>query len=346
VLYEHTHMYYTYYTQERRHHLTMQTKASQPFFDRCEKSIPCVCASVSVGCNTYLWVYRYTIRNYGRKVFMVIAVLGREIICTATFSEPLTHNATNQTHLNGTAVELVAIKKTIVPAGYSCQSDKIEGYWSHSWKWINKGCQHQLTLKESMLYLSTYMEGKIVFIGDSQMRSLRASFQSLYPNGNCKEDSKQRAGRCGIVKKYFRLKEPSVWVPPNHTLLEGPISHGLQNPDCNDMRSTWGVHRCKAPATGSAAALEFLGVEYARDVEMQNALFNTTQDSAIHCLRRSADRASAIVVNTGIHDALLVSSQLCPDLETRIFSRETPIFSISDFRFSIFSIHTKQFITK
>ena len=159
-------------------------------------------------------------------------------------------------------------------------------------------------------------KGKMVFMGDSQMKNLGGSFISLFQQGNCKEDKTKRTDRCGIVSNYFRLPEPRVWVRPNHRLLEGPIAHGLQNPGCNDMKSTWGLYRCGAPAVHSSVSLELLGVEFARDVEMQNALFNSTQESTIHYLVNSTDRVSVVVVNTGLHDALVVP-KLCPDLETR-----------------------------
>jgi hypothetical protein len=99
----------------------------------------------------------------------------------------------------------------------------------------------------------------------------------------------------------------------------------LQNPGCNDMKSTWGMHRCELPVTRSTLALECLGVEYARDVEMQSTRFKNTQDSVIHYLRNSPDRVSAIVVNTGVHDAFIVSSKLCPDLETRALQPGTSL---------------------
>ncbi len=135
---------------------------------------------------------------------------------------------TKNKYIGRTVAERIATK-SIVPASFPCQFTKIEGYWSRWWKWINEGCEKHLTVSESMHFLESYMGGKLVFIGDSQMRSLRISFFSLFQYGKCKEDTNNRVDRCEVASKYLGLKKPSVWVQPNHTLLEGPVGYGLEN---------------------------------------------------------------------------------------------------------------------
>ena len=256
------------------------------------------------------------------QLLMVFVVCGG-LICTVTFLVNLmvdlhddTMDQTRLTRLNKTDGELLAKQEAITPASYSCQFAKIQGYWSHEWTWINEGCEHRLTVNESMHYLSSYMKGKMVFVGDSQMRGLRGSFFKLFKTGECTENTEKRVQRCGIVSEYFGLTKPIVWERPNHTLLVGPIGNGWLNPGCNDMRSIWGSYQCEVPATQSAVSMEFLGVEYARDVEMQNTLFDSTQESAINYLRTSTDNVSVLLVNTGVHDVFIMH-RLCPDLETR-----------------------------
>ena len=128
----------------------------------------------------------------------------------------------------------------------------------------------------------------------------------------------KRARRCNQTSTYMGEVEKVPWVPPNHSNLEGPIAFGLTNPGCTDNRGDWLINKCQLAddATREPYYLEHLGVEFARDVSMQSTLHNTTQEMVASYLGKSPEKISTILVNTGIHDALIVPRIFIKNLET------------------------------
>ena len=200
---------------------------------------------------------------------------------------------------------------------------QIKGFWTASpkWMWVNEEINVSLSVEESESILSKYKNGTITFMGDSQMGRLHKILLSQF--GSC-TPLNQMIKRCGIVEKYLGLKLRKKWIAPNMTRLEGPIAHGLFNHGCNDMSAaSWGRQICMARSKGpSSITTEFLGVEFCRDVEMQNQLFGTTQESVVHYLQGLSSRPSLIVVNSGLHEVAAVERATRLELKFRTWRAE------------------------
>lgn len=120
--------------------------------------------------------------------------------------------------------------------------------------------------------------------------------------GNC---TRLKTGsRCGETSGYLGLANisSSQFVHPGPS--EGPVAHGLQNlgSDCRDCSGCDaklfvckdGIHQM---------TIEYIAVEFARDVSLQSSLFKTTQENVGHYL--SKQNVSHVIFNTGLHDTAL-----------------------------------------
>jgi hypothetical protein len=93
------------------------------------------------------------------------------------------------------------------------------------------------------------------------------------------------------------LSVPGDWRQPNLDMGEGPRANGLENHGCTDCLG------CMRGAYGNAQwTIEYLSMEYARDVEVQTAQFRTTQENVVQYLKRDGRVITDIVFNHGIHD--------------------------------------------
>ena len=111
--------------------------------------------------------------------------------------------------------------------------------------------------------------------------------------------------RCNQTSLYMGLTPPVRWARPNHSRMEGPFHYGLANPGCSDMRSWWITIAC--PKAGPGVTIEYLGVEFARDVAMQSTVAPTTQESTAIYLR-GRPPPSVVVFNVGLHDVVVGTS--------------------------------------
>ena len=155
-------------------------------------------------------------------------------------------------------------------------------------------------------------------MGDSQMNKLVNQVQLLYPYNitsmRYPDSTSPLWGRCDNVNYYY-LEPSHVWASPavvNGKQIQGPTAYGLHSKHyCNDASGL--VNRQYASA--SLNFMEYLGVEYASDVEHPSTITNTSQESAVHYMKNQLSdlyltREDAVcVVNTGVHD-----QRLCPGL--------------------------------
>lgn len=156
--------------------------------------------------------------------------------------------------------------------------------------------------KSSLLYPADRylcLEGKhVVILGDSQMNQVALRLSKLL--GNC--TIVKTGSRCGEVSGYLELGNisSSDFVHPGRS--EGPVAYGLQNlgSDCRDcniceaklFECKDGLHRMK---------VEYIAVEFARDVSLQSSLYRTTQENVGHYL--SKQNVSHVIFNAGLHDS-------------------------------------------
>lgn len=118
---------------------------------------------------------------------------------------------------------------------------------------------------------------------------------------------------------YYGLSPPNYpWIPPNLSLGEGPTGYGLEHPYCADCQNCWNI-LVDASNGGKSSTIndlssnnapqrqlqqryiEYLVVEYARDVSLQSSITNTTQETVSYHLRLKTPQVC--VVSVGLLDA-------------------------------------------
>ena len=209
--------------------------------------------------------------------------------------------------------------------------DIIRGFWTKSptWTWINVGFNSSLPPNITESIFTQFSNGALTFIGDSQMLALYSKLMQRFHS--CKSLN-TKVEKCGQVTKYLGLKQRTIWKPPNRSRLEGPIAYGLSNPGCTDMAGgEWGRQVCMTRIDGGIpVTTEYLGVEFSRDLEMQNEIFDTTQESVISYLQNLTVRPSVILMNEGLHE--VVAIDWASDIEQKFNEfRSTNFTSFLDF---------------
>ena len=134
--------------------------------------------------------------------------------------------------------------------------------------------------------------------------------------------------RCHI-NEQVGLDYPDTWTPPGE--MEGPAMFGLENPHCQDKRGGLGDFiDCKPTKPDLESWVStlnqeekenliysgFLGVEFARDVELQTPQFLTTQENVANLLLRDRWNTKEMlqvfekptcIINTGHHDVIIAN---------------------------------------
>lgn len=142
-------------------------------------------------------------------------------------------------------------------------------------------------------------------------------------------------GRCTLNDQYGLSYPPNkTWVSPvnisaQQQIPHGPVAFGLQNPFCQDcMGCSPSLLECSLRENPSidfdianltnAERMSlvyggFIGIEFARDVEMQSDRFLTTQENVAYYLKHKFNsdglrkywQQPTCIVNTGHHDVLV-----------------------------------------
>ena len=165
-----------------------------------------------------------------------------------------------------------------------CNLSVISGSWTPRIRtWNNSGCDVSLNFSQLVEIFSGH--SRVVFLGDSQMSRV---VHFLLPRLRCK--IAKSGSRCGLVGGYLGLdpaKKTEI-LRPNSSRLEGPIAYGLQHPGCMDCMGCaylYSVCNITTRKSSPPLAIEFLGVEFARDFELQSALGSTTQVRIHRCFQ-------------------------------------------------------------
>lgn len=137
---------------------------------------------------------------------------------------------------------------------------------------------------------------RVIFFGDSTTHRLVAQFKSSL---KCIPIRQQIIERCGLVSYLGFSRKAEGYVKPN-PFREGPKNYGVKNPYCSDCSS------CHAEDYDCPDFLvEYLPVEFLRDVEIQTEMSNLTQVNVAHYLERKNVTFDFGIVNIGLHDAVL-----------------------------------------
>jgi hypothetical protein len=136
------------------------------------------------------------------------------------------------------------------------------------------------------------------FLGDSNMWLMYDRLRKRKVKTGWKQTKRQH-GRCNHTE-YYGLENPAVWVYPDHSKGEGPVGccGKPMIPHCSDLHWAFNMRIEK-----KARMMEFLVVEFARDVETQTASTKTTQETVAKYLQQNYETKKTVcVANTMLHD--------------------------------------------
>lgn len=139
------------------------------------------------------------------------------------------------------------------------------------------------------------------FFGDSTMKRLTAKLKGLNEGVRCKCSTKT-TNRCKMYAT-FGFSKAATWTPPRSG-FEGPGKFGLQNPQCQDCSGCNSVLSQCEIVPCNFSTMSYFSTEYARDVEIQTTVTNTTQETIALYLKnqKALQYPFTCVVNVGLHD--------------------------------------------
>lgn len=166
-----------------------------------------------------------------------------------------------------------------------------------------KYCEWKTNLKDcyEMLMSALHEQKSWNFLGDSGMANIPYYISLRWPFENSFNVTTRRQSCQNLA--YYGLPPPKHgWIAPDVSKGEGPIGHGRENPYCMDCQKCWNV-LIDNPTTPDVF-VEYLVVEYARDVSIPSLVTNTTQETAIYYM--NSKPPAVCVVSAGILDAAIV----------------------------------------
>ena len=182
-----------------------------------------------------------------------------------------------------------------VPAHFEGENESTSNQYlcghSGSWngaQWLHNNCKQYPKLNTV----------KAIFLGDSTMLRLSRAFISATEQTlrvTCKIVRFAPVPRCGMME-YLGITRAKVWEKPNQSTNVGPLAFGLGHPFCNDC-SGCDPYEAKCPRFG----IEYLPVEFAKDMELQSNFSLFTQENIRLYLSRRP-RNDVAFVNSGLHD--------------------------------------------
>jgi hypothetical protein len=141
--------------------------------------------------------------------------------------------------------------------------------------------------------------------------------------------TKYLGNRCNLNKVFgLQYRPERQWSPPNYTLGEGPVDHGLQHPYCHDCaycysellactRNLSNNRTCPDSTLKTLHYGGFINMEFARDVKMQSPNFGTSQENIALLFLNSTQwnqdlilssfGPTACIIGVGFHDMAIPS---------------------------------------
>ena len=152
-----------------------------------------------------------------------------------------------------------------------------------------------------MLMPTFHKKKSWVYLGDAGMANIPFFLSLQWPFGNLTMNTRRNPCQNLI---YMGLPPPEDgWKQPNPELGEGPIGIGKDRPFCMDCTNCWNVKIDSSPSNGFF--VEYLVVEYARDVSLQSRVTRTTQETTVFYLGRKNIAPSVCVASAGLNDAAI-----------------------------------------
>merc|ERR1712166_69814 len=157
-----------------------------------------------------------------------------------------------------------------------------------------------------------------VFAGDSTMSHLfRHLKKPLHPSSIARKCgcAHKRSERCNMGSALGQ-KQIVDWKSPIKG-REGPLDFGKKNPQCQDCSGcNSDFLECSKPCTQTQTS--YFSVEFARDVEIQTTVANSTQEALAFWAKHQSSSALqgklfVCVVNAGLHDQRVSTLAEPPD---------------------------------
>ena len=195
-----------------------------------------------------------------------------------------------------------------------------------------KFCTWNKTLEECFHTLQPLKNtSSWVFLGGSDMSSI-VEYVSMKKKWSSNDDNNDnddvivkttsRRNNCQNLL-YYKLPPSKQWTLPDPKYKgEGPIGYGLKNPYCTDCRNCWNVRMdATIPTTDDddddtttktkttkqrrkqQQYIEYLVVEYTRDVSIPTLVTNTTQETVAYYLK--SQLPEVCVVSVGLLDVMI-----------------------------------------
>lgn len=149
---------------------------------------------------------------------------------------------------------------------------------------------------------------RLTVLGDSEMMRVHLAMRQFL---NCTNPFVRFGSRCDEDVAYLSLTRATTFVQPTESV--GPVGYGLQNlgagcRDCGGCNAA--LARCDGDHADVWSELEFIAVEFAKDVSIQTDRFPTTQENVAWYLKQlPSPEENFVVVNTGLHDTALRDSR-------------------------------------
>ncbi len=160
-------------------------------------------------------------------------------------------------------------------------------------------CSWNTTLQDcyQSLMPTFHKQQSWAFLGDAGMANIPYFLSVQWPVANL--TIRTRRNPCQNLI-YYGLPPPhDGWKQPIPELGEGPTGLGKDRPYCMDCSHCWNVKMESGP--DADLTVEYLVVEYARDVSLPSRVTNTTQETALFYLNQKPP--SVCVASAGLNDA-------------------------------------------
>lgn len=166
----------------------------------------------------------------------------------------------------------------------------------------NRYCSWNTTLQDcyETLMPTFHKQPSWVFLGDAGMANIPYFLSVQWPVGNLTINTRRNPCQNLI---YYGLPPPNDgWKAPNSEQGEGPAGLGKERPYCMDCTNCWNVGMTSGTQADDLS-VEYLVVEYARDVSLPSRVTKTTQETAAFYLGRKPP--SVCVASAGLNDAAI-----------------------------------------
>ena len=167
-------------------------------------------------------------------------------------------------------------------------------------------CSWNKTLEDcyKTLMPTFHKKSSWVFLGDDGMANIPYFLSLKWPAKNLTVST--RRNPCQNLVYYGLSPPENGWKEPNPELGEGPIGIGKKHHFCMDCDKCWNVAMESAgPADDPKLSVEYLVVEYARDVSLPSRVTTTTQQTVSYYLGQKRIPPSVCVVAAGLNDAAI-----------------------------------------